>query len=499
MQEFPRIICVSNRLPLSATEDSGKLEFIPSSGGLVSAMGPILRKSQGIWLGWPGQLAKSEEEIAEALTKFSADSEFDLYPVILDQQAVDGFYNGFSNSIIWPLFHDLQSRCKFEAGYWSTYLEVQQRFREQVLKVVRADDLIWVHDYHLMGLGQELRNLGIKNKICFFLHTPFPAPDIFYKLPWSKDVINSMLSYNLIGFQTNNDLKNFVECYDLYAEKKSVPTGNFYNIKSADGQTLAGSFPISVDFQELEVIANSQVVEEAMNKLRADINVDYLVLSIDRLDYTKGIPYRIKAFGKLLEMEPDLKKRIVLLQIVVPSRVEVEEYQQLKLEIEQLVTNVNGELGEPGWMPVQHIFRSFTREEVLAMYRASDVALVTPLKDGMNLVAKEFCVSHVNNEGTLVLSEFAGAAKELKDFAFLVNPYDVNGIAVALKQAIESSDFDTNQRMQRAREQIKNADVFNWASSFLRAIGWEWSSMERPPRPRTKWEHLIKISRVFDI
>jgi len=376
---------------------------------------------------------------------------------------------------------------------------VQEKFCLEVYKHIQPLDLVWVQDYHLLGLGRALRRKKIKNKFGFFFHTPFPGPDIFLKLPWRSDVMDSMLSYDIIGFQTQRDLKNFVECIDVLTKAQTSKIGSLVNIKTETEECLLGSFPISVDYNEIEEIASSDEVAVAAEKIRKDMNVEFLVLSIDRLDYTKGIPDRIKAFQRLLEIDPTLKERIGLLQVVVPSRIEVPEYQVLRSEIEQLVTQVNGKYGEPGWVPVHHLFRSLTKEDVISMYSASDVALVTPLKDGMNLVCKEYCAAKTNNAGALVLSEFAGAADEFKDFAFLVNPYDIDGVAKILREALAVSKSSNNERMIGLRDIVKKSDVFYWADSFLNAANWESHTPDDSNRSTKIWERLKRITNVFDI
>lgn len=499
MSDQPRLICVSNRLPITAQVEADKIVYHPSSGGLVTAIGPVLRSARGAWIGWPGTISQPDCLVRKSLAEFSVQSDFEMIPVILDQESVSGFYQGFSNQIIWPLFHDLQSRCNFDPIFWSSYLKVQQLFTDEICNNITQADLLWIHDYHLMGLGRELRKRQIKNKICFFLHTPFPAPDIFLKLPWREDVIQSLLSYDLVGFQTKRDRDNFHDCVSTLTEIKCINRGDLILAKSPQVECLFGTFPISIDFDEFEEIARLAHVEANVRKIREDMGVEYLILSIDRLDYTKGIPYRIKAFRRLLEMEANLKKRIALLQVVVPSRVEVPEYKQLSLEIEQLVSQVNGALGEPGWVPVHHLFRSLNREDLISMYRASDVAMITPLKDGMNLVAKEYCASRLRNGGAIVLSEFAGVADEFKDLAFLVNPYDIDGVARALSLALATTKVDTRDRMSKMREIVRNADVYKWAKLFLEAAGWHWDSHQPEPRAATIWEKLLKITKVFDI
>ncbi|RIL04536.1 MAG: trehalose-6-phosphate synthase, partial [Proteobacteria bacterium] len=376
MNAAPRIVCVSNRLPVTATEENGKLEFLPSSGGLVTALQPVLEMWQGVWAGWPGTLTSAKEAVEGALAEFSAQSDFQLLPVLLDQEAVTGFYQGFSNQIIWPLFHDLQSRCNFEPEFWEAYIRVQHSFRDELLKHIRETDLLWVHDYHLIGLGNVLRKEGFQGRIAFFLHTPFPGPDIFSKLPWRNEVLESLLSYDLVGFQTQHEVHNFLDCVEALTPYRYTRRRELFAVKVDKLECAVGGFPVSIDFNEFEGSARLPEVEAKAKTIRDDMNVEFLVLSMDRLDYTKGIPYRIKAFKRMLELEPNLKKRVALLQVVVPSRVEVPEYKQLRLEIEQLVSELNGTHGEPGWVPVHHLFRSLLREEVIAMYRASDVALV---------------------------------------------------------------------------------------------------------------------------
>ncbi len=499
MADLSRIVCVSNRLPVSAVEGPDKIDFQPSSGGLVTALGPILRKARGVWIGWPGWVTQPESAVRTALSDFSAQSEFELFPVLLDQESIQGFYQGFANEIIWPLFHDLQTRCNFDPKYWSTYLRVQGVFGDEVLTHITGNDLIWIHDYHLMSLGEVLRQRQVKNTLCYFFHTPFPGPDIFTKLPWRASIIESLLSYDLIGFQTKHDLKNFVDCLEFLTDIRCIAKGPLIIARLNGRECRLGCFPISIDFNEFEEIARTPEVEANAQRVRADMNAEYIVLSIDRLDYTKGIPYRIRAFKRLLETDPELKRRIVLLQVVVPSRVEVPEYKELQSEIERLVSQLNGEFGEPGWVPVHHLFRSLTREDVIALYRASNVALVTPLKDGMNLVAKEYCASRIRDGGALVLSEFAGAADEFKDHAFLVNPYDIDGVAKAHESAIAITRDDAQGRMRAMREIVRRSDVLSWATTFLNAAQWEWHSEDGSPRSATIWSRLRRLAKVFDI
>ena len=463
-----RLICVSNRLPVTIDPTTEPPSIRPSSGGLVTALSPVLKRSGGVWMGWTGQDRETSDGVRELLAEASVTLGFDLAPVNLSPEHVRGFYSGFSNQIIWPLFHDLQSRCNFDPDYWSAYLKVKDEFAFAIQDVVKEGDLIWVHDYHLMGLGRTLRDNGISNQCCYFLHIPFPPPDIFCKLPWRQEVIESLLRYDSVGVQTYRDLNNLADCIQLLTSYEVVRRQDFLTIKSESRETTIGTFPISIDFDEFEQPALTELVQLRAEEIRRDMGVEHLIVSVDRLDYTKGIPYRLRAFHRMLFKYPELARSVALMQVLVPSREEVTEYKQLKLEIEQLVSQTNGAFGQPGWVPIHHFFRSLSRDELIATYLAADVALVTPLKDGMNLVAKEFCAANFRENGVLVLSEFAGAAEELGEDAVLVNPYDFDGVADALKQALFLSVEERQVHMRKLREKVRRFDVFHWASTFLR-------------------------------
>jgi len=465
-----RLIIASNRLPISVRFDGETVSVHPSAGGLVTAMEPILSKTSGVWIGWCGVPGEATNTMA-AIAEFSRSAGFDLLPVALNEQEIEGFYRGFSNAIIWPLFHDLQSLCDFQPSYWQSARVISDRFAEKVAATAGEKDILWIHDYHLMGVGARLKERGLNNKCIFFLHIPFPPPDIFLKLPWRADVLEELLAYDLVGFQSTRDLKNFVDTYNVLYKKNIQYQEGRATVSIRDKQIVVGSFPIAIDFKEFDDQARIPEIQERSQQIRTEAQVERIILSVDRLDYTKGIPYRVKAFRRLLEKYPDLRKRIVLMQVVVPSRSEVDQYQQLKTQIDGLVTEVNGEFGEVGWTPVQHFFRSISREELLALYLASDVGLVTPLKDGMNLVCKEYCVSHFDLRGRLVLSEFAGAAEEIGNLAVLVNPYDIEGVADTLYAVLNEDPQKSRDDMEKIRELLLRRDVFAWARSFLEAAG----------------------------
>jgi trehalose 6-phosphate synthase len=339
-----------------------------------------------------------------------------------------------------------------------------------VAENARIEDYIWVHDYQLMLVAKELRSMGVKNKIGFFLHTPFPALDIFVKLPWRMQILSALLEYDVVGFQTRRDRNNFVYCIESMLKgiqvdaRKQVST-----MKTAKRVIGIGSFPISIDFRDFAIQASSVVVTQAARQLREAMPNQKILLGVDRLDYSKGIPEKLRAFRNTLERFDELHGKITLVQIVVPSREDILQYQALKTEIEGLVGEINGRFSRSGWTPVHYMFRSLERTGLLAYYRAADIALITPLKDGMNLVAKEYCAANVDKSGVLILSEFAGTAMQLRGDALLVNPYDIEGVANAIYQAYGMNIDERRWRMQRLRKSVARRDVFWWVGSFLQA------------------------------
>jgi alpha,alpha-trehalose-phosphate synthase [UDP-forming] len=471
MTSDTRLIFVSNRLPVTIDEGLDGPELRPSSGGLVTALRPILHATKGYWIGWTGTEFKPEfaDFFAQALFEHGR-----LVPVLLTEEERKGFYCGFSNEIVWPLFHDLQSRCNFDPAYWKTYVAVNQRFAEAVARVATDDAIIWVHDYHLMLLGTMLRRLGVMPKLAFFQHIPFPPADIFEKLPWRSDILRALFDFDVVGFQTQRDQRNFAGCVRrLLPEIELHRTSDQLMAILEDRTATIGTFPIGIDFEEFSAQASLPDVRQRAKEIRRDMAGCQIVLGVDRLDYTKGIPERLRAFQNLLATKPELHHRIVLVQVVVPSREDIPKYQELKLDVERLVSRINGEFGKPAWVPVLYIHRHLERLELLALYRAADIALITPLKDGMNLVAKEFCAAQVGDEGVLILSEFAGAADQLRNGAILVNPYDIEKVAAAIDQAFKTSPKQRKRQMRKLRRKLLKENVFRWCERFC-------AELERP-------------------
>lgn len=467
-----RMVIVSNRLPITLEKTESGWTMHPGSGGLVTALASVLRRQGGLWIGWPGAENVDAPQLQQLVSSFERQENYDLIPVPLTSQERQGFYHGFANEIIWPLFHDLQSRCNFVPEYWTVYSAVTQRFADIVASNIRPDDFIWVQDYHLIGLGRNLRDRGIGNASGFFLHIPFPPPDIFCKLPWRKDVLESLTCYDVVGFQTPHDLENFSDCLrKLLPATRQRRAGKMLHISREGRSCKFGAFPIGIDYGEFASAAATPEVAQRTRHLREHLEGRQVLLGVDRLDYTKGVPFRLKAFRLALQRCPELHRAITLLQVIVPSREDVPEYQDLKAEIDRLVTQINGEFTQPGWVPIQHVFRSIERDELLAYYRLADVALVTSLKDGMNLVAKEYCACQVDCNGVLVLSEFAGAAVQLGRHAVCVNPYDLDTVADAIVRAVRMTKEERRPAMRQLRKIVYRQDVHWWLDECLKACG----------------------------
>jgi trehalose 6-phosphate synthase len=459
---------VSNRLPVALKQVDGQWKAFGGSGGLVSAMAPVLRDRGGTWVGWSG--AADVPNAGELLANFSSKAGYELQPVDLTEQEVQEFYFGFANEVVWPLFHDFQSRANFKPEYWHTYVEVNRKFAEQVAEASSENDYIWVHDYHLMHVAWWLRKMGVKRRTGFFLHIPFPPPDIYVKMPWRDKLIKALMEFDLAGFHTMQDRRNFQSCVKMFSQNSKIRgRGPVVTLTKDEGAMQVGAFPISIDYKNFQDTARKKSVAKQSREIQSHLQKRKLILGVDRLDYTKGIPQRLEAMRRALETYPELQGKISLIQVVVPSREKVPEYQALKEEIERLVGEINGQFSAPGYIPIHYHYRSLPREQLVAYYRAAAMALITPLRDGMNLVAKEYCACNVGLGGVLFLSEFAGAAAHLQSGAVLVNPYDVEGVASAIHRAFSMDAKEKRERMKRMRAHVRKYDIFWWVDSFLQA------------------------------
>jgi trehalose 6-phosphate synthase len=381
--------------------------------------------------------------------------------VSLSKAERDEFYYGYSNEVIWPLFHDLQNFCHFEPAFWETYKRVNERYADAIGRHCQPGDFIWVHDYHLMYVAQALRARRVHAALTFFLHIPFPPFDIFAKLPQQQRLLRALLEFDLLGFQTRRDLRNFLQCVRrVLSDAEVLPSAGIQRIHYGGREIRASRFPIGIDFESFEKGAVSEEVAQRTRKLRAAFPGCQLMLGADRLDYSKGIPERLRAFRDALERHRELRGRVVLIQNVVPSRVEIPRYHEFKDRIDRLVGDINGHFSTDTWLPVHYRFRSLSRDDLLAHYRACEIALV----------AKEYCACSVDkNDGVLILSQFAGAAEQLKPGAVLVNPYDVEQVADTILKVFRMSDAERSARMKRMRRVVRDENVFWWVDSFLKA------------------------------
>jgi trehalose 6-phosphate synthase len=456
------LVVVSNRLPVERNLDG---TWRAASGGLVAALAPILEATGGRWIGWDGGEGKPPRSTAVAGLPF------ELAPVALSRKEVAGFYYGFSNRTLWPLLHDLSRPPVFDESWWRTYEDVNRKFARVVLDSTQASDALWIHDYHLLLAARFIREERPDAAIFFFLHVPFPPPEIFRRLPWRDELVRGMLGADLVGFHVGSYAENFRRvAIDSQSGVGWAAGGELV----LDGRVaVVAAFPISVDYDRWHALARSPEVRREVAKIRSRLVGRKIVLGVDRLDYTKGIPERLLAFERMLEEDAELRRRVVLIQIAVPSRTRVREYRLLKREVEETVGRINGRFTdqEHVTIPVHYLYRSVPRARLAALYGAADVALVTPLKDGMNLVAKEYCACRPDEGGVLLLSEFAGAARELGTGAVLVNPFDDRAVTNTLEKALRMDAADARRRMRRLRSQIEGATVFHWAASLLERGG----------------------------
>ncbi len=453
---------VANRLPVRQVKSNGKSEWETSPGGLVSALGPLVQKARGSWVGWTGSTTNSNIEPPKPFTHDGVRNQ----PVPLSERDLDGYYYGFSNATLWPLYHDAIRTPVFRRKWWRRYVEVNERFADAAAKTLGGNDAVWIHDYHLQLVPSLLRESSPHAQIGFFLHIPFPPEEVFARLPWRKQIIEGLLGADLLGFQTRLGARNFSRC----ARRFTSARGNSDELRFHGRTIHIGAYPISIDVERYEKVAQLPEVIERAKRLRQKLGPDRtFVLGVDRADYSKGIDVRLRAFREVLQRGKVNVRNCVFTQIAVPTRSRVEEYETLRRTVEELVGRINGEFGEPALPAVHYLRRNLPMEELVAMYLAADVMAVTPLRDGMNLVAKEYVACRRDNTGSLVLSEFAGAAHELRT-AIQVNPYDVDGVASALEQAITLDRKEARRRMSALRRALKRNTVFNWADRFLRHL-----------------------------
>ncbi len=455
-----RLIVVSAILPIHLTRENGDYSIKVSPGGLVTALKQALHNRKAIWVGWAGThnlTRKLKQKILEEGKKEG----FLLYPVSLSEEERVNFFDGFSNGIIWPLFHTFQAYARFEPEYWKAYRQVNKKFAQLIKKIASSEDLIWVHDYHFFLLPEYLKKAGVKNKSAFFLHIPFPNPELFFKIPWRVEILKGVLQYDLIGFHTYIDRKNFLECVKELEEVQVNRTNSkrpVVEIQVSGRNVKVGVFPISIDFDYYQ----QQAVKAKPPDKRTKI-----ILGVDRLDYTKGLIQKLKAYRYFLEKYPQYHCKVKLVQAVAPNIKKLPEYDHLKVEFEHLVSEINGRFGTDRWTPVQYIASRLPFEKLIGYYRYSDICWVNSIKDGMNLVGKEYAASNIDENGVLIISEFAGAATELNKYALLVNPYDIEGTAVSLYRALTMNKKEKKEKISKMRKHIKKFNIKWWSNTFL--------------------------------
>ena len=465
-----RLIIASNRLPFTVVDSNGRLELKASAGGLVTGLSAYLDSLQHsaftnlveyVWLGWPG--ASIDDEHKESIKEIAA-TRFNAYPVFVQEETMEAFYHGFCNKTIWPLFHYFPSYVVYESESWESYREVNQYFCDAIMEVLRPSDILWIHDYHLMLLPRMIRQRMPDVPIGFFLHIPFPSFELFRLLPkkWAAGILEGLLGADLIGFHTHDYTQYFLRSV-LRILGIEANMGQMF----VDGRMVqADTFPMGIDFHRFNDAVVSKETEMEREKLKNTLSDFKTIISVDRLDYSKGVLNRLEGFELFLKDNPQWHKKVVLLLVIVPSRIGVDRYQTIKTQIDQMVGNINGRFGTFNWMPIIYKYGHVPFHQLVALYNMSDVALITPLRDGMNLVSKEYVASRKDATGVLILSELAGASKELVE-AVLINPNDRGEIAIAIKNALEMPLEEQKSRIEKMQSRLKKYDVVKWATDFI--------------------------------
>jgi trehalose 6-phosphate synthase len=437
-----RVVLVSNRVM--------DLRKAPQAGGVAVALADVVRSRSALWFGWNGEIRADDEPDR-------VEREGRLATIKLSQVDHRGYYLGYANSVLWPVFHNRLDVAEFESGFFETYIDVNRRLAAVLEPMLRPDDIVWVHDYHLIPLAAELRHRGIANAIGFYLHIPFPSWQTFMAIPEHQRLAQSLAAYDLIGLQTRADVANLIDYMAKGVNGRIVPDGR---IRLFGRLVSVASFPVGIDLADF---ANPRR-EAGLVQARTAVS---RIIGVDRLDYTKGLPQKFKAFGRVLEKYPQYRRQVVLTQLAPPTRESVEAYSGIRQQLETLAGSVNGRFGELDWVPIHYIHRSTPRRRLAGIYRSSRIGMVTPLRDGMNLVAKEYVAAQdAEDPGVLILSQFAGAAEEMGE-ALIVNPYNIEECADVIRTALEMSLDERRGRHEALMAAVRRWDVTNWCQSFL--------------------------------
>jgi trehalose 6-phosphate synthase len=444
-----RIVLVSNRVV--------DLRKAPQAGGVAVALADVVRSRSALWFGWNGEIAPADQVSV-------VEREGRLATVSLSEEDHRGYYLGYANSVLWPVFHNRLDLAQFEAGFFDRFVNVNRRLAAQLHPLLRPDDIIWVHDYHLIPFAEELRKLGVRNRIGFYLHIPFPPWQTFMAIPEHRELAQALAAYDLVGLQTKADVANLIDYMQNGVYGRIVPDGR---VRLFDRLVSVASFPIGIDVADFAKVKRESPLAQGPSSVSR-------IVGVDRLDYTKGLPQKFKAFGRLLDKFPEYQRQVVLTQIAAPTRESVEAYSDIRNELETLAGSINGRFGELDWVPIHYIHRSTPRKRLAGIFRSSRIGMVTPLRDGMNLVAKEYVAAQdAEDPGVLILSQFAGAAEQMGE-ALIVNPYNIESTADALRTALEMSLPERKARHAALMVAICDQDVNRWCQSFL-------AQLERTP------------------
>ena len=454
-----RLLIVSNRLPITIQERKGELHVEPSVGGLATGLSSWYKSSDSIWVGWAGIGRKKIKGEKDIMAKLRSEN---YYPVPLSEHDVEAYYHGFCNRTIWPLFHYFPIYAEYSEDFWRAYEQVNTTFANVVAGIARPNDIIWIHDYHLMLLPKLLRERLPKATMGFFLHIPFPSFEIFRLLPWRNQILEGLLGSDLVGFHTYEYTGHFLDSVHHLLGYE----GAMGQITMTDRIVKADTFPMGINYERYSSVAQDLKVQAERKRFHKKLGDCQVILSVDRLDYTKGIPQRLEAFSLFLDKNPKFKRKVILVLLVVPSRTRMEHYIQLKKQVDGLVGEINGKHGAIGWMPIWYLYRSLPFYSLAALYSLADVALVTPLRDGMNLVAKEYTTAQTDGKGVLILSETAGAAQELGE-AIIINANNQEEIAQALPKALEMPEQEQIERNRIMQKRLRRYDVVRWANEFM--------------------------------
>jgi trehalose 6-phosphate synthase/phosphatase len=455
-----KLFIVSNRLPITISRRNGTLKIQSSVGGLATGLDSFHQSYHSLWIGWPGYVStrkdRDEKEIRQSL------KEKNCFPVFLSKYDVENYYHGFCNKTIWPLFHYFTERAVYDNHFWEAYGRVNRHFFSAICKYASPKDKIWIHDYQLMLLPSLLRKKIPDAVIGFFLHIPFPSSEIFRLLPYRREIIDGILGADLIGFHTHDYVHHFAET----VRKIHGYEYSFGQINVGDRTVKVDAFPMGIDYQRFQTAASGDKIQKEIKKIRDKVGNRKIILSVDRLDYTKGIPERLHAFDLFLEKYPAYRGKVTMVCVAVPSRTSVEHYIQLKKKVDELISRINGKYGDIGWTPIMYMYRLLPFQQLVPLYTIADVALITPLRDGMNLIAKEYIASKPDASGVLILGEMAGAAQELGE-AFIVNSHNQNQIAHAIKQALSLPLEEQIRRNKIMQKRLQRYNVDRWAHDFM--------------------------------